>query len=86
MRRIISAITVLALALSLVATATQSNAAVAGYDSAYAGESAFLTLNPGQSGTFTVFFANTGSTSWVRGSASQVDVHRGPDLDRLTVR
>ena len=74
MRRIVSAITVAALALSLVASATQANAAVAGYDSAYAGESAFLNLQPGQSGTFTVFFANTGSTSWVRGSGSQVDL------------
>lgn len=74
MRRIISAISVLALAFSLVASATSANAAVAGYDSAYAGESAFLNLTPGQSGTFTVFFANTGSTSWVKGSASQVDL------------
>ena len=74
MRRIVSAITVAALALSLVASATQANAAVAGYDSAYAGESAFLNLAQGQSGTFTVFFANTGSTSWVKGSTSQVDL------------
>ncbi len=74
MRRIISAISVLALAFSLVASATSANAAVPGYDSAYAGESAFLNLAPGQTGTFTVFFANTGSTSWVRGTASQVDL------------
>ncbi|MBA2768570.1 MAG: hypothetical protein H0U35_05470 [Sporichthyaceae bacterium] len=74
MRRIITAITAVALALSFVASATTVNAAVPGYDSAYAGESAFLTLNPGQSGTFTAFFANTGTTSWVRGTASQVDL------------
>jgi len=74
MRRIISAISVLALAFSLVASATSANAAVAGYDSAYAGESAFLSLSPGQSGSFTVFFGNTGSTSWVKGTASQVDL------------
>ena len=74
MRRIISAISVLALAFSLVASATSANAAVAGYDSAYAGESAFLSLTPGQSGSFTVFFANTGTTSWTKGSASQVDL------------
>lgn len=74
MRRIISAISVLALAFSLVASATSADAAVAGYDSAYAGESAFLNLARGQSGTFTVFFANTGSTSWVKGTGSQVDL------------
>jgi len=74
MRRIITAITAVALALSLAASAAPANAAVPGYDSAYAGESAFLTLAPGQSGTFTVFFANTGTTSWVRGTASQVDL------------
>lgn len=83
MRRIISAITVLALALSLVATTTQANAVVAGYDSAYAGESAFLSLAPGQSGSFTVFFANTGTTSWVAGSASQVDLAACKD-DKVT--
>lgn len=74
MRRIVTAITAVALAFSLVAMATPANAAVAGYDSAYAGESAFLTLSSGQSGTFTVFFANTGATSWVKGSASQIDL------------
>jgi len=74
MRRIFTAITAASLAFSLVAMATPANAAVAGYDSAYAGESAFLNLNPGQTGTFTVFFANTGSTSWVRGTTTQVDL------------
>lgn len=46
----------------------------AGFDSSYAGESAFLTLSPGQSGDFSVFFFNTGSTTWTRGSTSQVDL------------
>src|SRR5688500_9502571 len=74
MRRIVTAITAASLAFSLVAMATPANAAVPGYDSAYAGESAFLNLNQGQTGTFTVFFANTGSTSWVRGTSTQVDL------------
>jgi hypothetical protein len=73
MRRIVTAITAAAMALSLVSMAMPANA-VAGYDSAYAGESAFLTLNAGQSGTFTVFFQNTGTTAWARGTASQVDL------------
>ncbi|MBI3522188.1 MAG: hypothetical protein HY071_03690 [Chloroflexi bacterium] len=49
-------------------------AAIVGYDSAYQFESAFLTLNPGDSGTFSVFFANTGTTSWVKGTATQVNL------------
>lgn len=73
MRRIVTAITAAAMALSLVSMAMPANA-VAGYDSAYAGESAFLTLNAGQSGTFTVFFQNTGTTAWARGTSSQVDL------------
>ena len=73
MRRIVTAITAAAMALSLVSMAMPANA-VAGYDSAYAGESAFLTLQPGTSGTFTVFFQNTGTTAWTKGTASQVDL------------
>lgn len=46
----------------------------AGFDSAYAGEGSFLTLRPGQSGTFTVFFWNIGTTSWTKGTATQVDL------------
>lgn len=74
MRRIITAISGAALALSLVAQAVPANAAVAGYDSSYAGESAFLTLTQGSSGTFTVFFLNTGATAWTRGTSTQVDL------------
>lgn len=73
MRQLLTAITTTALALSLVAGATPA-AAVTGYDSAYAGESAFLNLAPGESGSFTVFFVNSGSTAWARSSASQVDL------------
>ncbi len=75
MRRIVTAITGTALALSMmVALAAPARAAVTGYDSAYAGESAFLTLSPGQSGSFTVFFLNTGTTTWTKGTATQVDL------------
>ena len=74
MRRIVTAFSSAALALSLVASAVPANAAVAGYDSAYAGESAFLTLSPGASGTFTVFFLNTGTTTWTKGTSTQVDL------------
>jgi hypothetical protein len=73
MRRIVTAITAATLALGLVAQSVPA-AAVTGFDSAYAGESAFLTLNPGQSGTFTVFFANTGATTWTKGTSTQVDL------------
>jgi hypothetical protein len=73
MRRIVTAISAAALAFSMVSMAMPANAA-AGFDSAYAGESAFLTLNPGQAGTFTVFFANTGTTAWTKGTATQVDL------------
>src|SRR5262245_16555595 len=73
MRRIVTAISAAALAFSMVSMAMPADAA-AGFDSAYAGESAFLTLNPGQAGTFTVFFANTGTNSWTKGTATQVDL------------
>src|SRR6266542_689806 len=76
MRRISTAITAAALALSMTLglNAGTAQAAPAGYDSAYQFESAFLTLKPGDSGTFSVFFANTGTTSWVKGSGSQVNL------------
>lgn len=74
MRRIMTSIAVLALTLSLLVQAAPAQAVVAGYDSAYSGESAFLSLARGQTGSFTVFFANTGSTTWMLGSTSQVDL------------
>lgn len=49
-------------------------AAVTGFDSAYAGESAFLSLAPGKQGTFSVFFVNTGAQAWVKGTTTQVDL------------
>ena len=50
-------------------------AAVAGYDSLYQFESAFLgNLKAGDTGTFSVFFANTGTTVWATGAATQVNL------------
>jgi hypothetical protein len=43
-------------------------------DCEYAGESAFVILSAGQTATFTVFFANTGTIPWVRSTETQVDL------------
>jgi hypothetical protein len=61
----------LAFAVGIVG-ALPSNAAVAEYDSAYAGESAFYTTGPGATGQFQVFFENKGTATWRKGTASQV--------------
>jgi hypothetical protein len=74
MRKITTAITAAALAFSMLAAAVPAAAAVPGYDSAYAGESAFVNITPGQTQNFQVFFANTGTTSWTRGTGTQVDL------------
>ncbi len=74
MQRIVSAITALALALSFFGSAAQPAAAVTGYDSAYFGESAFLSLAPGTTGQFVAIFTNTASTGWVTGTATQVNL------------
>jgi hypothetical protein len=73
MRKITTAITAAALAFSMMAAAVPA-AAVTGYDSAYAGESAFVNITAGQTQNFQVFFANTGTTSWVKGTGTQVDL------------
>src|SRR5258706_7535460 len=73
MRKITTAITAAALAFSMMAAAVPA-AAVTGYDSAYAGESAFVNISGGQTQNFQVFFANTGTTSWVKGTGTQVDL------------
>src|SRR2546427_4395577 len=50
-------------------------AAVAGFDSAYRFESAFLTnLKAGDTGQFSVFFDNTGTLAWATGTATQVNL------------
>jgi hypothetical protein len=60
---------------ALVLALTPSSArAATGYDSAYNSESAFVTINPGETRSFQVFFVNTGPLAWVRGSSSQVDL------------
>jgi hypothetical protein len=67
----------LALVLSapgLVAAPSTADAAVPEYDSAYAGESAFISTGPGQTGQFQVFFINTGSATWRKGTATQVNL------------
>jgi IPT/TIG domain/Bacterial Ig-like domain len=74
MRKITTAITAAALAFSMLASAVPAAAAVPGYDSAYAGESAFVNITAGQTQNFQVFFANTGTTAWTRGSGTQVDL------------
>jgi hypothetical protein len=48
--------------------------AVTGFDSAYAGESAFVTVDPGETASFQVFFRNTGTVAWTTGSDTQVDL------------
>lgn len=49
--------------------------AAPGYDSLYQFESAFLgNLRPGDTGTFSVFFANIGTVTWVLGTTTQVNL------------
>ena len=43
-----------------------------GFDAQFTGESAFLALHPGETGQLTVFFVNTGSVTWVRGTSTEV--------------
>ena len=75
MNRVSTFIATSALALGLLAGLNGSPAlAAAGYDSTYQFESAFLSLAPGDTGTFAAFFANTGTTAWVKGSSSQVNL------------
>ena len=73
MRKIVTAVSAASLALSMLAAAVPA-LAVTGYDSAYAGESAFVNISPGQTLNFQVFFANTGTTTWSRGTGTQVDL------------
>src|SRR5437879_13892017 len=84
MRRISTAFTAAALALGMTLGLTgQPAQAAIGFDSSYQFESAFLVLKPGDTGTFAVFFANTGSTAWVVGSPTQVNLAiRAPDQVR----
>src|SRR5256885_2391590 len=60
-------------ALCLAYTPTPAMA-VTGYDSAYSGESAFVTINAGDTQSFQVFFSNTGTQTWTKGGDTQVDL------------
>lgn len=83
MRKIVAGTLSLWIVFALFVTLASDAQAVVGYDSQYVGESAFIDLLPGQTGNFTVFFANTGSTSWIQGSGSQVKLTACLD-DKLT--
>lgn len=65
---------VLALVALCLAYAPTPALAVTGYDSAYSGESAFVNINPGETQGFQVFFMNTGTTTWAKGTGTQVDL------------
>lgn len=54
--------------------ATERTDVAAFLDCEFAGESAFLSLSQGQTGTFSVFFVNTGTVSWIRSTPTQVDL------------
>jgi hypothetical protein len=64
----------LVVAIFLLAPQTPAAAVVSGFDSAYAGESAFLSVSPGTRAPFQVFFMNTGTTTWRKGTATQVNL------------
>lgn len=66
----------LLVALVLVAaSATQSGtAAPADLDSEWVTETDFVTVTPGRSATFQVFFRNTGTRTWIKGTDTQIDL------------
>ncbi len=74
MRRIVTAITAAAMALSLVAQAAPANALTSGFAAEFVQESAFVDLKPGETNTFSVTFKNIGTTTWALGTATQVDL------------
>jgi hypothetical protein len=61
-------------ALALWFPVSSATAAASGFDSSYAGESAFLTVIPGQTYGFQVFFMNMGATTWRRDTVTQVNL------------
>ncbi len=69
--RLLRIFTLIALCLALTPLPA---AAATGFDSAYSGESAFVTINPGETASFQVFFRNTGTVAWTIGSDTQVDL------------
>ncbi len=72
MRRSLAILLLAALVFAYAPPARAS--AVAGYDSAYFGESAFATVQPGQSNQFAVGFVNRGSIAWQKNTLSQVNL------------
>ena len=74
MRGVIVALGILAVVLSpLVGTAPAR--AASDFDSAYVFESAYLAnMAPGDVGTFSVFFQNTGALTWTISTATQVNL------------
>jgi hypothetical protein len=71
MRRLIPTIIFCTVAMQSPGVAAPRGAPPGG-DAQFAGESAFLTMRPGDTGSLQVFFANTGSTTWIRGTSSEV--------------
>src|SRR5438132_8566179 len=69
--RLVRILALIALCLAFTPT---SALAVTGYDSAYSGESAFVMSDAGQTQSFQVFFSNTGTTTWAKGTATEVDL------------
>ena len=74
MGRIVGGLASVALVLSLTFGFTTRAHAAAGYDSSYQFESAFLQLQPGETGAFSVFFLNAGAAAWIKNSPSQVNL------------
>jgi len=75
MGRLSVAVTALMLALGLTFGLSVSTVrAAGGYESTYQFESAFLALQPGETGAFSAFFMNSGTTAWVKNSSSQVNL------------
>jgi hypothetical protein len=64
----------LALSVAFFGPPSRAQALAPGFDAAYAGESAFLTIQPGQTYPFQVFFMNTGQTMWRKGTSTQVNL------------
>jgi hypothetical protein len=65
---------ILALVALCLAYTPSPAIAVTGYDSAYSGESAFVTIAPGETKAFQVFFSNTGTLTWAKATDTQVDL------------
>lgn len=64
----------LVVAVVLLLPPARADAVVPGFDSVYAGESAFLSVIPNIPAKFQVFFMNTGTTTWRKGTATQVNL------------